>query len=188
MNDSLKARDSKEQVDPNNGSERSSARSSTNTVTTLFVGEKQMISMPTWFFRQVRVLYWKRASSPRMASRRRTRRSGLPNRSTSTNSRIPREIDPEILRYDSEGDPENLRPLNIWGARRLHDARRSVSARDSVVTGYCRPCLPPPTPRRDGCRPRHASRVRERRDRLGDSLRHGGEVPDHRDRGICCRT
>ena len=51
MNDSLKARAiPKEQVDPNNGSGTIIGKLVYNTVTTLFVGEKQMISMPTWFF------------------------------------------------------------------------------------------------------------------------------------------
>jgi hypothetical protein len=51
MNDSLKARAiPKEQVDPNNGSGTIIGKIVYNTVTTLFVGEKQMISMPTWFF------------------------------------------------------------------------------------------------------------------------------------------
>jgi len=51
MNDSLKARAiPKEQVDPNNGSGTIIGKLVYNTVNTLFVGEKQMISMPTWFF------------------------------------------------------------------------------------------------------------------------------------------
>jgi len=40
----------KEQIDPNNGSGTVIGKIVYNTVTTLFVGEKQMISMPTWFF------------------------------------------------------------------------------------------------------------------------------------------
>jgi hypothetical protein len=40
----------KEQLDPNNGSGTLIGKLIYNTVTTLFVGEKQMISMPTWFF------------------------------------------------------------------------------------------------------------------------------------------
>lgn len=40
----------KEQLDPNNGSGTVIGKLVYNTVTTLFVGEKQMISMPTWFF------------------------------------------------------------------------------------------------------------------------------------------
>ena len=51
MNQSLKARSiSQEQLDPNNGSGTVIGKLVYNTVTTLFVGEKQMISMPTWFF------------------------------------------------------------------------------------------------------------------------------------------
>lgn len=51
LNDSLKARSiPKEQLDPNNGSGTVIGKLVYNTVTTLFVGEKQMISMPTWFF------------------------------------------------------------------------------------------------------------------------------------------
>jgi hypothetical protein len=40
----------KEQLDLNNGSGTLIGKLIYNTVTTLFVGEKQMISMPTWFF------------------------------------------------------------------------------------------------------------------------------------------
>jgi hypothetical protein len=51
MNDSLKAKAiPKEQLDPNNGSGTIIGKLIYNTVTTLYVGEKQMISMPTWFF------------------------------------------------------------------------------------------------------------------------------------------
>jgi hypothetical protein len=51
MNDSLKAKAiTKEQLDPNNGSGTIIGKLVYNTVTTLYVGEKQMISMPTWFF------------------------------------------------------------------------------------------------------------------------------------------
>jgi len=51
MNDGLKAKGiPKEQLDPNNGSGTIIGKLIYNTVTTLFVGEKQMISMPTWFF------------------------------------------------------------------------------------------------------------------------------------------
>lgn len=51
MNDGLKAKGiPKEQLDPNNGSGTVIGKLVYNTVTTLFVGEKQMISMPTWFF------------------------------------------------------------------------------------------------------------------------------------------
>jgi hypothetical protein len=51
MNDSLKAKAiSREQLDPNNGSGTIIGKLIYNTVTTLYVGEKQMISMPTWFF------------------------------------------------------------------------------------------------------------------------------------------
>jgi hypothetical protein len=51
LNDSLKAKSiPKEQLDPNNGSGTVVGKLVYNTVTTLFVGEKQMISMPTWFF------------------------------------------------------------------------------------------------------------------------------------------
>jgi hypothetical protein len=51
MNESLKAKGiPKEQLDPNNGSGTIIGKLVYNTVTTLFVGEKQMISMPTWFF------------------------------------------------------------------------------------------------------------------------------------------
>jgi hypothetical protein len=51
MNDSLKAKAiPKEQFDPNNGSGTIIGKLIYNTVTTLYVGEKQMISMPTWFF------------------------------------------------------------------------------------------------------------------------------------------
>jgi hypothetical protein len=51
MNDSLKA-DAvpKEQLDLNNGSGTVIGKLIYNTVTSLFVGEKVMISMPTWFF------------------------------------------------------------------------------------------------------------------------------------------
>ncbi len=48
MNDSLKAKAiAKEQLDPNNGSGTIIGKLVYNTVTTLYVGEKQMISMPT---------------------------------------------------------------------------------------------------------------------------------------------
>jgi hypothetical protein len=51
MNDSLKTKAiTKEQLDPNNGSGTIIGKLIYNTVTTLYVGEKQMISMPTWFF------------------------------------------------------------------------------------------------------------------------------------------
>jgi hypothetical protein len=51
MNDGLKTKGiPKEQLDPNNGSGTIIGKLIYNTVTTLFVGEKQMISMPTWFF------------------------------------------------------------------------------------------------------------------------------------------
>jgi hypothetical protein len=51
MNDSLKTKAiPKEQLDPNNGSGTIIGKLIYNTVTTLYVGEKQMISMPTWFF------------------------------------------------------------------------------------------------------------------------------------------
>jgi hypothetical protein len=51
MNDGLKAKAiPKEQLDPNNGSGTIIGKLVYNTVTTLYVGEKQMISMPTWFF------------------------------------------------------------------------------------------------------------------------------------------
>jgi hypothetical protein len=51
MNDSLKIKAIlKEQLDPNNGSGTVIGKLIYNTVTTLYVGEKQMISMPTWFF------------------------------------------------------------------------------------------------------------------------------------------
>ncbi|HTP98177.1 MAG TPA: hypothetical protein VMN56_02545 [Casimicrobiaceae bacterium] len=51
MNDSLKAKAiPKEQTDPNNGSGTIIGKLVYNTVTSLFVGEKVMISMPTWFF------------------------------------------------------------------------------------------------------------------------------------------
>ena len=51
LNQSLKARAiSPEQLDPNNGSGTVIGKLVYNTVTSLFVGEKQMISMPTWFF------------------------------------------------------------------------------------------------------------------------------------------
>lgn len=40
----------KEQLDPNNGSGTVIGKLVYNTVTSLFVGEKVMISMPTWFF------------------------------------------------------------------------------------------------------------------------------------------
>ena len=51
MNDSLKAKAiPKEQLDPNNGSGTVIGKLVYNTVTSLFVGEKVMISMPTWFF------------------------------------------------------------------------------------------------------------------------------------------
>jgi hypothetical protein len=51
MNDSLKTKAiPKEQLDPNNGSGTVIGKLIYNTVTTLYVGEKQMISMPTWFF------------------------------------------------------------------------------------------------------------------------------------------
>ena len=51
MNDSLKAKAiPKEQLDPNNGAGTIIGKLIYNTVTTLYVGEKQMISMPTWFF------------------------------------------------------------------------------------------------------------------------------------------
>jgi hypothetical protein len=40
----------REQVDPENGAGTFIGKLVYNTVTTLFVGEKQMISMPTWFF------------------------------------------------------------------------------------------------------------------------------------------
>lgn len=39
-----------EQLDPNNGSGTMIGKIIYNTVTTFFVGEKQMIQMPTWFF------------------------------------------------------------------------------------------------------------------------------------------
>ena len=39
-----------EQLDPNNGSGTVIGKLVYNTVTSLFVGEKVMISMPTWFF------------------------------------------------------------------------------------------------------------------------------------------
>ncbi len=51
MNDSLKAKAiPKEQFDPNNGSGTVIGKLVYNTVTSLYVGEKVMISMPTWFF------------------------------------------------------------------------------------------------------------------------------------------
>jgi hypothetical protein len=51
MIDSLKTKAiPKEQLDPNNGSGTIIGKLIYNTVTTLYVGEKQMISMPTWFF------------------------------------------------------------------------------------------------------------------------------------------
>jgi hypothetical protein len=51
MNDDLKGKGiPKEQLDPNNGSGTVIGKLVYNTVTTLYVGEKQMISMPTWFF------------------------------------------------------------------------------------------------------------------------------------------
>ena len=51
MNDSLKTKAiPKEQTDPNNGSGTIIGKLVYNTVTSLFVGEKVMISMPTWFF------------------------------------------------------------------------------------------------------------------------------------------
>ena len=51
MNDGLKTKAiPKEQLDPNNGSGTIIGKLIYNTVTTLYVGEKQMISMPTWFF------------------------------------------------------------------------------------------------------------------------------------------
>lgn len=51
MNDGLKTKAiPKEQRDPNNGSGTIIGKLIYNTVTTLYVGEKQMISMPTWFF------------------------------------------------------------------------------------------------------------------------------------------
>jgi hypothetical protein len=51
MNDSLNGKAiPREQLDLNNGSGTIIGKLVYNTVTTLFVGEKQMISMPTWFF------------------------------------------------------------------------------------------------------------------------------------------
>jgi hypothetical protein len=51
MNGGLKTKAiPKEQLDPNNGSGTIIGKLIYNTVTTLYVGEKQMISMPTWFF------------------------------------------------------------------------------------------------------------------------------------------
>lgn len=51
MNESLRTKAiPKEQLDPNNGSGTVIGKLVYNTVTSLFVGEKVMISMPTWFF------------------------------------------------------------------------------------------------------------------------------------------
>lgn len=51
INDDLKTKGiPKEQLDPNNGSGTVIGKLVYNTVTSLFVGEKVMISMPTWFF------------------------------------------------------------------------------------------------------------------------------------------
>ena len=118
-----------EQISPHDGAGTLISKFIYNTVTTLYVGEKIMIQMPTWFFP---------AGAGAVLGRRQVRDA----RRAFADGHVPfRRADlhrqaAELPRRDrgarqgrAEGDSEDLRAvLHLGRARRLHDARRPVVA------------------------------------------------------------